>query len=66
VKARINFDAGTPAALFQAKPREMFAASEIFSYHVSNDGQKFLINTQLKTAVIPMSVALNRSSKLNQ
>ncbi len=60
-----NFDAGTPTALFQANPREMFATSELFSYDVSRDGQKFLINAQLKTAMTPLSVVLNWSAKLN-
>jgi hypothetical protein len=32
---------------------------------VSHDGQKFLINTQLKTAMTPMSVVLNCSAKLS-
>lgn len=61
-----NFDAGTPAALFQANPREMPATSELFSYDVSKDGQKFLINTQLKTAMTPMSVVLNWNAKLDK
>jgi eukaryotic-like serine/threonine-protein kinase len=66
VKTGSNFDAGAPAALFEANPREMFATSELFSYDVSNDGQKFLINAQLKTAMTPMSVVLNWGAKLNQ
>ncbi|MGA7565278.1 MAG: protein kinase [Terriglobales bacterium] len=66
VKTGSNFDAGTPTALFQANPREMFATSEVFSYDVSSDGQKFLINTQLKTELSPMSVVLNWNAKLNQ
>jgi serine/threonine protein kinase len=65
VKTGSNFDAGTPAALFQANPREMFATSELFSYDVSSDGQKFLVNTQLKTEMTPMSVILNWTAKLN-
>jgi len=64
VKIGANFDAGTPATLFQANPREMVATSEQFSYDVSNDGQKFLINTQIKTAMTPMSVVLNWGAKL--
>jgi hypothetical protein len=66
VKTGTNFDPGTPTALFQANPREMLATSEQFSYDVSNDGQKFLVNTQLKTAMTPMSVVLNWSAKLKQ
>jgi eukaryotic-like serine/threonine-protein kinase len=65
VKTGANFDAGTPVALFQANPRELVATSEQFSYDVSKDGQKFLINTQLKTGMAPMSVVLNWSAKLN-
>ena len=65
VKTGTNFDAGTPTALFQANPRELVATSEQFSYDVSQDGQKFLINTQLKTGMAPMSVVLNWSEKLN-
>ena len=65
VKTGSNFDAGTPTALFQANPREMFATSELFSYDVSNDGQRFLVNAQLKTAMTPMSVVLNWAAKLN-
>ncbi len=65
VKTGSNFDSGAPTALFQANPREMFATSELFSYDVSGDGQKFLINSQLKTELTPMSLVLNWSAKLN-
>jgi hypothetical protein len=66
VRSGSNFDAGAAAALFQANPREMFATSELFSYDVSSDGQRFLINTQLKTEMTPMSVVLNWTAKLTQ
>ena len=61
-----NFDAGTPAALFQANPREMIATSERFDYDVSKDGQRFLINTELKSGLTPMSVLVNWISALNK
>jgi len=64
VKTGTNFDAGSPVILFQANPREMIATSEQFVYDVSNDGQKFLINTQIKTAMTPMSLVLNWGAKL--
>jgi eukaryotic-like serine/threonine-protein kinase len=55
-----NFDAGAPAALFQAHARELLATSEQVSYDVTKDGQRFLINTQVKNAdTHPMSVILN-------
>ncbi len=66
VKTGANFDAGTPAALFQAYPREFGATSEQFFYDVSKDGQKFLINTQLKSAKTPVSVILNWSASLKK
>jgi len=43
----------------------MVATTEQFFYDVSKDGQKFLINTQLKTAMTPISVVLNWGAKLN-
>jgi serine/threonine protein kinase len=66
VKTGANFDAGSPVELFQADAREMVATSEEFSYDVSKDGQKFLINTQIKTAQTPMSVVLNWDSKFGK
>ena len=67
VKTGTNFDAGTPAALFQASPREFAAAtSEQFFYDVTKDGQKFLINTQLKSAKTPVSVVLNWNAGLKR
>jgi Tol biopolymer transport system component len=59
-----TFDAGTPTALFQANPREMNATSEQANYDVSKDGQRFLINTQLKAGTMSMSVVLNWTQKL--
>ncbi|MFZ1053678.1 MAG: protein kinase [Candidatus Sulfotelmatobacter sp.] len=61
-----NFDAGAPVALFQANPREMVATSERFAYDVSKDGQRFLINTQLKSALTPMSVVMDWTASLNK
>jgi hypothetical protein len=61
-----SFDAETPVALFQAYPREMIATSEQFDYDISKDGQRFLINTQLKAALTPMSVVMNWAASLNK
>ena len=60
VKGGANFDSGAPVELFQADPRELVATSEQLVYDVSQDGQRFLINTQVKQAGSePMSVVLN-------
>jgi hypothetical protein len=62
-----NFDSGTPVALFQATPRQPVLVFDLFSYDVRRDGQRFLINTQMKQAETqPMSVILNWPAKLNK
>ena len=67
VTAGANFDSGTPVALFQATPRQPVSSRDLFVYDVSRDGQRFLINTQVKQAETgPMSVVLNWSAKLNK
>jgi eukaryotic-like serine/threonine-protein kinase len=62
-----NFDVGTPAALFQATPRQPVSNNDQFVYDVSRDGQRFLINTQVKPAQTqPMSVILNWDAELKK
>jgi hypothetical protein len=61
-----NFDAGSPVALFQANPRELVATSERFAYDVSKDGRRFLINTQLKSTLTPMSVVMDWTASLDK
>jgi len=63
----VNFDAGAPVALFQANPRELVATSEYMAYDVSKDGQRFLINTQVRNAEMqPMTVILNWDTELKK
>jgi eukaryotic-like serine/threonine-protein kinase len=67
VTAGANFDAGEPLMLFQANPRELVATSERVTYDVTKDGQRFLINTQVKNAETqPMSVILNWQAGLEK
>jgi serine/threonine protein kinase len=62
-----HFDAGTPVVLFQSTPRPPVLVYDLFVYDVSRDGQRFLINTQVKQAEsVPMSVVLNWPAKLNK
>ena len=62
-----NFDSGTPVALFQTAPREPVSVMDMFVYDVSRDGQRFLVNTQVKQAdTQPMTVILNWTAKLNK
>jgi len=62
-----KFDAGTPIALFQATPRQPVPIYDLFVYDVSHDGQRFLINTEVKQAeTTPMSIVLNWAGKIKQ
>jgi Tol biopolymer transport system component len=62
-----NFDAVTPVALFQATPRQPVPIYDLFVYDVSRDGQRFLINTEVKQAeTTPMSIVLNWADKMNK
>ena len=62
-----NFDVGTPAALFQAAPRQPVSTNDHFVYDVSREGERFLILTQTKQAeTAPMSIVLNWTAKLNK
>ncbi len=67
VTAGANFDSGTPVALFQATAWQPSSSRDLFVYDVSRDGQRFLINTQVKQAeTAPMSVVLNWTATLNR
>jgi eukaryotic-like serine/threonine-protein kinase len=62
-----HFDAGTPVVLFQSTPRQPVLVYDLFVYDVNRDGQRFLINTQVKQAAsTPMSVVLNWTAKLSK
>jgi len=62
-----HFDAGTPIVLFQGTPRQPVLVYDLFVYDVSRDGQRFLINTQVKQGdSAPMSVILNWPAKLGK
>jgi len=62
-----HFDAGASVTLFQTTPRQPVLVYDLFVYDVSRDGQRFLINTQVKQAEsVPISVVLNWPAKLNK
>jgi Tol biopolymer transport system component/predicted Ser/Thr protein kinase len=62
-----NFDSGTPVTLFQTAPREPVSVMDMFVYDASRDGQRFLVNTQVKQAdTQPMTIILNWTAKLNK
>ncbi len=62
-----NFDAGPAVVLFQTAPRQSNSLSDLFVYDVSREGQRFLINTEIKRAESqPMSIILNWPAELNK
>jgi len=45
VKLGTSFEAMTPVALFQSRRRQKISSQDVFTYAVSNDGDRFLFNT---------------------
>jgi eukaryotic-like serine/threonine-protein kinase len=67
VKSGTGFEAGSPIALFQTHPRQPLSAMDFFSYDVTADGQKFLVNTKMDaTSSAPLSVILNWSTEMEK
>jgi hypothetical protein len=67
VRSGAGFDVGSPVALFLTHPRQPISAMDFFSYDVTADGQKFLVNTKVDTSnSAPLSVILNWSSEMEK
>jgi len=67
VKTSPGFEASSPAALFVTHSRQPISAMDFFSYDVTGDGQKFLVNTKIEmTNAAPLSVILNWASELEK
>jgi eukaryotic-like serine/threonine-protein kinase len=67
VKLGASFEAGQPVALFQTHMRQPISAQDVFSYAVTADGQKFLVNTKVDTPnSAPLSVILNWAAEMEK
>jgi eukaryotic-like serine/threonine-protein kinase len=67
VKTGNTFEAGPAVSLFQTHARQRISTTDAFSFDVSADGQKFLINTSLEEGrPAPLSVILNWASELER
>jgi Tol biopolymer transport system component len=54
------FVTGTPAPLFQIRGRSPISSTDIFTYDVAKDGQRFLVNRYVKPEhVPPLTILLN-------
>ncbi|MGH9316914.1 MAG: protein kinase domain-containing protein, partial [Thermoanaerobaculia bacterium] len=67
VKAGAKFEADAARPLFQTRRREHISAADLFSYDVSADGQRFLVNTDVgEAASSPLTVVLNWTAELKR
>jgi eukaryotic-like serine/threonine-protein kinase len=67
VRTTTGFESGSPQPLFRTHPRQPISAMDFFTYDVTADGQKFLVNTKVETVnSAPLSVILNWSTDLDK
>jgi serine/threonine protein kinase len=63
VSSGTSFEAGTPVELFQTHRSPHVASTDVFSYDVTSDGKKFLINTKVDNPKsTPPSILLHWAS----
>jgi len=66
VKMGSTLDFNAPMPLFQTLAHEPITAEEFFTYDVSADGQKFLVNTNAESVGLrPLDIVLNWASPLS-
>jgi len=62
-----NFEAKPPVTLFQTHTRQPISFMDAFSYDVTADGQRFLINTRAEEPnAAPLSIILNWASEIER
>ena len=63
ISAGTTFSSGTPQALFRVRPRPPVSNTDLFSYDVSKDGSRFIVNRYVKpTSVPPLDILLNATA----
>ncbi|HEY5175338.1 MAG TPA: hypothetical protein VII95_07205 [Terriglobales bacterium] len=63
VTAEGGLSTGTPVPLFQIRGRSIVSSTDLFSYDVTADGQRFLVNQYVKPAQIqPLNIVLNATA----
>jgi hypothetical protein len=59
-----TFSAGTPTPMFQFHGRSPISSTDIFSYDVSKDGSRFLVNRYLRPEhVEPLAIVLHATAE---
>jgi Tol biopolymer transport system component len=60
VNSQSEFATGTPTPLFQIRGRAPISSTDIYTYDVAKDGQRFLVNRYVKPEhVPPLTILLN-------
>jgi hypothetical protein len=60
-----TFSAGNPTPLFQTQLRAPISSTDLFSYDVAKDGQRFLVSRYVKPEqVAPLRIVLNSTAGL--
>ncbi len=64
INAEENFSSGNPTPLFQSHGRAQISSTDIFTYDVTKDGQRFLMNRYAKPEhIAPLQIVLNATSE---
>jgi hypothetical protein len=62
-----SFEAMSPVVLFQTRPRQKISSQDVFTYVVSENGNKFLFNTVVDVhQAAPLSIVLNWESEMEK
>ena len=63
ISAGATFSSGTPQPLFRVRPRPPISNTDLFSYDVSKDGSRFIVNRYVKpSSVPPLDILLNATA----
>ena len=64
VNGKDTFSTGAPLPLFQVSARAPISSTDIFTYDVSKDGTRFLVNRYLKPEhIAPLNIVLNAGAE---
>ncbi len=63
VSGELTFASGEPVPLFQVRGRAPISSTDVFTYDVAKDGQRFLVNRYVKPEhVPPLTILLNAAN----
>ncbi|MGA8554817.1 MAG: protein kinase [Candidatus Acidiferrales bacterium] len=63
VSNQTGFSTGTPVALFHIRGRAPISSTDVFTYDVAKDGNRFLVNRYVKPEhVAPLTILLNAAN----